>query len=55
MATDKDTVFIASARTDDTVNIVSMNLAFPKRSFSIAEELGSEKYDSWLNYLEATL
>ncbi len=51
MATDKDTVFVSSARDDDMVNITNTDSVYPNRSFSIGESLGEQEYDSWLSYL----
>ena len=52
MDIDKDTVFIASPREDDIVNMVNTDSAYPDRSFSIGETLNMAPHDTWLSYLE---
>lgn len=51
MTTDKDIVFVSSARDDDSVNISNIDPSFPDKSFSIGEALKNNKYDKWINYL----
>ena len=52
MDIDKDTVFIASPRDDDVVNMVNTDGAYPDRRFSIGETLNMAPHDTWLGYLE---
>lgn len=51
IATDKDTVFVASMRNDDLVRIANVDGKFPEKEFSISKTLGEDKYDNWLDYL----
>ncbi len=51
ITTDKDIVFVSSAREDNTVNISNIDATFPDKSFSIDEKLINKKYDKWINYL----
>lgn len=51
MAVDPDTVFVASPREDDTVNISNVDPAYGDRSFSISECLSLGAHDTWLGYL----
>lgn len=53
MATDKDTLMVASLRDDDIVRVINLDSNYPERTFSISEELGEEKYEKWLEYLES--
>ncbi len=51
MATDKDTVFVASPRDDDVVSIANVDASYPERSFSVSEALNMAPHDTWLDYL----
>ncbi len=51
MAINRDTVFVASPREDDTVNIANVDPAYQKNSFSIEKTLDLAPHDSWLGYL----
>lgn len=52
MTIDRDTVFVAAPREDDTVRIANTDHAYPDRSFSISEALNMAPHDTWLEYLE---
>ncbi|MCQ2446395.1 MAG: hypothetical protein MJ141_05910, partial [Clostridia bacterium] len=51
MATDKDTVFVASPRVDDRVFLTNTDPRYPDRVFSIGEELERADHAVWLDYL----
>lgn len=51
MATDKDTVFVASPREDDRVNLSNIDPQYPDRGFSIGQTLALANHDTWLGYL----
>lgn len=51
MAIDRDTVFVASPRKDDTVNISNVDPTYKNHSFSIGETLNIAPHDTWLGYL----
>lgn len=53
MATDKDTLMVASLRDDDVINVINLDKSYSERSFGISDELGSEKKEKWLDYLES--
>lgn len=52
MATDKDTVFVASPREDDTVSLTNVCGGYPDRVFSIGSELERAPHENWLEYIE---
>ena len=53
MAINRDTLMVASARQDDTVEMRNTNLGrFPPRSFEIGNLLPPEMRGNWLNYIE---
>lgn len=51
MAIDRDMVFVAAPRRDDTVNIANVDPAYADRRFSIGETLNLAPHDTWLDYL----
>ncbi len=53
MATDKDTLMIASLRDDDTVRVANVDANYPTRTFNIGDELGDVQFEKWLDYLES--
>ncbi len=53
IATNNDTLLIASPREDDTVRVTNSDPAYPSREFSIGECLALARCDSWLEYLDA--
>ncbi|HNX14710.1 MAG TPA: galactokinase family protein [Oscillospiraceae bacterium] len=53
MTIDRDTVFIASPREDDTINLSNFDTAYPDRSFSIGACLSMAEHNNWLDYLTA--
>ncbi len=53
MAINRDTLMVASARQDDTVEMRNTNLGrFPPRSFEIGNLLPPEMRGNWLKYIE---
>lgn len=53
MAIDRDTLFVASPRLDDTVRIANLDSVYPATSFSIKETLDLAPHETWLGYLSA--
>lgn len=53
MAIDRDTLFVTSPRSDDTVRIANLDSSYPATSFSIGETLDLAPHETWLGYLSA--
>lgn len=52
MSINRETLIVAAARDDDTVNISNLDHCFPKRSFGILESIKDYKSDDWLEFIE---
>ncbi len=53
IASDCDTLMVASPRDDDTVNLTNLAGEFQNRQFSISDCLNLAKHEEWLEYLDA--
>lgn len=54
MAIDRDVVFVAAPREDDSVRIINADpKQFPDREFSLREALGDINWDDWLTYVNS--
>ena len=52
MSINRETLIVAAAREDDTINIANLVPRFPERSFSIIESIKDYKSDDWLEFIE---
>jgi N-acetylgalactosamine kinase len=54
MAIDREAVFVAAAREDDTVTLCNVESGrFPDRRFSVSELLGDVNWDDWLTFVDS--
>lgn len=54
MAIDRDVVFVAAPREDDTVRLINADpKQFPDREFSLREALGDINWDDWLTFVNS--
>lgn len=54
MAIDRDVVFVAAPRDDDSVRLINADpKQFPDREFSLRDALGDINWDDWLTYVNS--